>query len=327
MAHSAHEGNRLLPGLALDQHDRLCCAYYKHGWLTRDYIMYVKLFASIYQGTLRGKSHSLLVFTNLLAHCDKTGDVDMHPRAIADEVGLTVDEVTAALAELEAPDPESRSPEENGRRIIRLDDHRAWGWRVVNYVKYRAIRDEADRREQNRMAQAAWRERNKPRKPASASVSQRKPESAQAEAEAEAKEREEVVERGVQRGEIAPARKRAVAPSCPSEVDQQVWSDWLALRKAKKAPVTATVVRSAIAEAAKAGMTLESFLRVWCARGSQGLQADWLKPHESQGNGAEPAWRTEQRERMQQFAPFSHAKRPPAAEPSEIINANAKRLD
>lgn len=137
----------------------------------------------------------------------------------------------------------------------------------------------------------------------------------------------EVVERGVQRGEIAPARKRAVAPSCPDDVDQQVWSDWLALRKAKKAPVTETVVRSAIAEAAKAGMTLESFLRVWCARGSQGLQADWLKPHERGGNASEPAWRTEQRERMQQFAPFSHAKRPPAAEPTEIINANAKRLD
>lgn len=29
-------------------------------------------------------------------------------------------------------------------------------------------------------------------------------------------------------------------------------------------------------------MTLEAFLRVWCARGSQGLQADWLKPHERQ---------------------------------------------
>jgi hypothetical protein len=292
--------------------------------------MYVKLFASIYQGTLRGKSHCLLVFTNLLAHCDKAGEVDVHPRAIADEVGLTVEEVNAALAELEAPDPESRSPEENGCRIMRLDEHRAWGWRVVNYIKYRAIRDEADRREQNRRAQAAWRERHKEHKqskPASAAVSRDKPESAQAEAEGEAKEREEVVERGVQRGEIAPARKRAVVPSCPSEVEQQVWSDWLALRKAKKAPVTETVVRSAIAEAAKAGMTLESFLRVWCARGSQGLQADWLKPHERQVNGAEPAWRTEQRERMQQFAPFSHAKRPPAAEPSEIINADAKRLD
>ena len=53
--------------------------------------MYAKLFTSIYQGTLRGNSHGLLVFTNMLAHCDKTGVCDMHPKAIAEEVGLTVE--------------------------------------------------------------------------------------------------------------------------------------------------------------------------------------------------------------------------------------------
>ena len=76
------------------------------------------------------------------------------------------------------------------------------------------------------------------------------------------------------------ARKRATPPSCPQGVDEQVWSDWLALRRAKHAPVTQTVIDSATAEAAKAGMPLGEFLKVWCARGSQGLQADWLKPHE-----------------------------------------------
>jgi len=76
------------------------------------------------------------------------------------------------------------------------------------------------------------------------------------------------------------ARKRATPLPAPPDVDAQVWSDWLALRKAKRAPVTETVVISAQQEADAAGMTLEAFLRVWCARGSQGLQADWLKPHE-----------------------------------------------
>lgn len=33
-------------------------------------------------------------------------------------------------------------------------------------------------------------------------------------------------------------------------------------------------------EAAKARISFEDFLRIWCLRGSQGLQADWLKPHE-----------------------------------------------
>jgi hypothetical protein len=148
--------------------------------------VYAKLFTSIYQGTLRGNSRGLLVFTNLLAHADAAGHVDVHPRAIAEEVGLTVAEVRAALDELEAPDPESRSPEEDGRRLLRLDEHRAWGWRIVNYVKYRSIRSEEDRRAQNREAQKRWRDKqasdtDKQRKP-------RKPPSAQAEAEADTEE-------------------------------------------------------------------------------------------------------------------------------------------
>lgn len=80
------------------------------------------------------------------------------------------------------------------------------------------------------------------------------------------------------------ATKRKSAPATavarPDEVQEQVWSDWLQLRKAKKAPVTETVLRQARAESAKAGLPLNRFLEIWCARGSQGLQADWLKPHE-----------------------------------------------
>jgi uncharacterized protein YdaU (DUF1376 family) len=67
---------------------------------------------------------------------------------------------------------------------------------------------------------------------------------------------------------------------CPTDVDQQIWDDWKQLRKAKKAPVTETVVKGARKEAAKANMAFSDFLSVWCARGSQGLQADWLKPDE-----------------------------------------------
>ena len=74
--------------------------------------------------------------------------------------------------------------------------------------------------------------------------------------------------------------KNATAVACPPDVDQQIWDDWKQLRKAKKAPVTETVVNSARKEAAKANMAFSDFLSVWCARGSQGLQADWLKPDE-----------------------------------------------
>ena len=49
-------------------------AYNKRARLT-GVMVYAKLFTSIYQGTLRGNSHGLLVGTNRLAHCDKHGDV------------------------------------------------------------------------------------------------------------------------------------------------------------------------------------------------------------------------------------------------------------
>lgn len=76
--------------------------------------------------------------------------------------------------------------------------------------------------------------------------------------------------------------KKATAVACPPDVSESVWLDWLQLRKAKKAPVTHTVVNSAIKEAEKAGISLNAFLTIWCARGSQGLEASWLKTHERQ---------------------------------------------
>ena len=77
-------------------------------------------------------------------------------------------------------------------------------------------------------------------------------------------------------------RQKATVVACPPDVGLQEWEDWLALRKAKKAPVTETVVKSARKEAEKAGISFNAFLTIWCARGSQGLQADWLKPQERQ---------------------------------------------
>lgn len=86
---------------------------------------------------------------------------------------------------------------------------------------------------------------------------------------------------GKESGDESPRAPRSSPTPCrPEGVDAQVWSDWLSLRKAKRAPVTSTVVEAAQKEASKAGLSFDAFLRVWCARGSQGLQADWLKPNE-----------------------------------------------
>lgn len=72
-------------------------------------------------------------------------------------------------------------------------------------------------------------------------------------------------------------KKKATVVACPSDVGEQVWQDWLLLRKAKKASVTETVVKGARQEANKLGWPLEKFLAEWCTRGSQGLKAEWVK--------------------------------------------------
>lgn len=103
--------------------------------------------------------------------------------------------------------------------------------------------------------QASFRARQNQVTPDNATVSQKTPR--------EEKSREEKKE-----------KKSAIAP--PDGVSPQTWSDWLQLRKSKRAPVTDTVIDGARREAGLAGMTLEAFLRVWCTRGSQGLEAAWL---------------------------------------------------
>ena len=71
-------------------------------------------------------------------------------------------------------------------------------------------------------------------------------------------------------------------------------------------------------------MSLEQFLRLWCARGSQGLQADWLKPHELRQSSpaAEPDWVTERRERIAQAAPYAVAPRTPHQSDREVLDAD-----
>lgn len=123
-------------------------------------------------------------------------------------------------------------------------------------------------------------------------------------------------------------------PDRPEEVPEQVWADWLTLRKKKRADVTATVIEGARDEAAKAGMPLEAFLRLWCLRGSQGLQADWLKPDELAAHRtAVPAavsFREQDRQaaaaRVAEFAPGAAAIRPAARQAGEVVDITPRTI-
>jgi hypothetical protein len=73
-------------------------------------------------------------------------------------VNMPLDECRDALARLASPDPLSRTPDEDGRRIVPLREG-GYGWRLVNHGKYRDLRNQEARREQNREAQRRRRAR------------------------------------------------------------------------------------------------------------------------------------------------------------------------
>lgn len=62
----------------------------------------------------------------------------------------------------------------------------------------------------------------------------------------------------------------------PSDVPDQIWIDFLILRKHKKAPVTETALQGIRREANKAGITLADALVMCCQGGWQGFKAHWV---------------------------------------------------
>jgi hypothetical protein len=97
---------------------------------------YTPVFRSIFTGTLFGKYPDLPLWLVLLAMADKNGVVDAHPSYISAACGIHQDEVEDCIRRFCLPDPQSRTPDDDGRRLQPLDG-RGFGWRIVNHGKYR----------------------------------------------------------------------------------------------------------------------------------------------------------------------------------------------
>lgn len=66
-------------------------------------------------------------------------------------------------------------------------------------------------------------------------------------------------------------------------VDEQVAKDWLAVRKAKRAPLTDTVIKSLKEEADKAGISVAEAVAVCAKRSWQGFNASWDRGGDAPG--------------------------------------------
>jgi hypothetical protein len=78
---------------------------------------------------------------------------------------------------------------------------------------------------------------------------------------------------------LAPPRtKKLYLVTRPNGVSEQVWNDFIALRKAKRAPLSPTALSVIAKEAEKAAMHIEEALTECVTRGWQSFKAEWMKP-------------------------------------------------
>lgn len=95
---------------------------------------FVKLDCGIIHSSLWAEdSDTKICWITLLLLADATGFVRAAASAIAREAGIPAEVARRALDLFQSPDDESRTPDNQGKRIERVDG----GYRVLNYGKYR----------------------------------------------------------------------------------------------------------------------------------------------------------------------------------------------
>lgn len=127
--------------------------------------MFVKLFTQILDSSIADNRRLRHFFTDLLLCADCKGYVMMTTSAIARRTGAELEEVEWGLSELSKPDPHSKTPDFDGRRIEVVDDQ-GYGWRILNYETYRSMRDADQLRDAAKERAQRYRDKKKAEKAA-----------------------------------------------------------------------------------------------------------------------------------------------------------------
>lgn len=109
---------------------------------------HVKLFATITDSSIWDQpDHVCKIWITLLAMADWHGCVYASLPGLANRARKSIREVEEALEVFRAPDPYSRSPEHDGRRLVDIDG----GWMLLNYTKHREAKNAEALRESKRL--------------------------------------------------------------------------------------------------------------------------------------------------------------------------------
>ena len=122
---------------------------------------YTKLFNSILDSTVWQEDETTrLLWITLMAMSDKDGEIHAAIPGLAHRARISVDQAVIGLKKFMDPDPYSRTPDFEGRRLEVIDG----GWKLLNHAKYRKLLSYDERKEYNRTKQAEWRAKNLPKK-------------------------------------------------------------------------------------------------------------------------------------------------------------------
>lgn len=143
--------------------------------------MFTKLHSQILDSTIWLESSSTrILWITMLAMADQHGEVMASIPGLARRANIPLEDCKAGLEVLMGPDEYSRTPDDDGRRIVVIDG----GWQILNYQKYREKGWEEEQKRKKRERQQRYRDKSRVA-PRGATVARG---GRKAEAEAEVKE-------------------------------------------------------------------------------------------------------------------------------------------
>lgn len=106
--------------------------------------MYGKIFESLYEGSMVGAGPTVFaVWGYCIAKADRGGIVILNPALLAPIIGTSRVDIERAIEYLESPDPNSKNPDHEGRRLLNIS---GFAYSVVSHAVYRGMNNGEDRR-------------------------------------------------------------------------------------------------------------------------------------------------------------------------------------
>ncbi len=219
---------------------------------------FVKLYGSIIHSSIWNEPDNVrLVWVTMLAMSTYHGIVEASVGGIAHAARVSKEACEDALRRLQSPDPDSRDGT-TGERIRRIEG----GWEIINHGRYRDMRThrqvkqaEYQRRYESKLKGAQAEQTEKPEHQMMLSPSLSLSSSpSESPSDSEGRERE--------RGKLPPK---------PDDVPDDLWREWVAFRRGKRATVTQRVLNSTRKTAKEAGMSMAEAFTYWIANGQTGF--------------------------------------------------------